>query len=170
MDVTRCPILRHVGIPLCTVPKRLWDKSYIYCAWCATTKYHGFRYYSHMYARVPAFQSYEDIVIMKKPETVAKAKADQVSLPDDAFVKKHPCIVEYLATVQYEDGSDREPSALSVSLGEGMVKLALNDKDLKQSMYTAAGSLQEALQLMEGALRAKNAEWRSWNSGKQKRK
>lgn len=116
--------------------------------------------------RVPR---YEEVVIMKKPDTVAKAKAGQVSLPDDKFVTQYPMITEYLATQEWEDKTPREPSTLAVSLGDGMFKLALNDKELKQSLYTAAGTLQEALKLMEGALKAGNGEWRKWNDGKRKR-
>lgn len=106
---------------------------------------------------------------MKRPDTVAKAAPGQVSLPEDRFVTKYPLIVEYLSTQQWEDGSARELSALSITLGEGMMKLALNDKELKQSLYTAAPTLDEALKLMEGCLKAGNGEWRPWKGGTRKK-
>jgi len=46
--------------------------------------------------------------------------------------------------------------------------VALNDGDLKQSAYTSAGTLPEALKLMEEALQSSACSWRPWNAGKRK--
>lgn len=103
---------------------------------------------------------------MKKPTPAEKKRASIEGIADDGFAKAHPKIVEYLITVEWEDGSAREPSALSVTIRDGMVNVALNDKALKQSMYSTAGTLKEALKLLEGALKDELGAWRPWKAGK----
>lgn len=105
---------------------------------------------------------------MKKPSQSQAASAAAKGVPDEAWAKKYPTIVEHLVTDQWEDGSAREVSALSIQVKDGLMALALNDKDLKQSLYTAAGSLSEALALMERALKDGSGQWRPWKSGKRK--
>lgn len=107
--------------------------------------------------------------LVKRPEIQsAKGTGKHPANGEDAFVKKHPTIITYMTDDVYEDGGARELSALSISIREGDVLIALNDKDLKQSMYTQAHTLQDALKLMEGALSEGNAQWRPWKAGKRK--
>jgi hypothetical protein len=105
---------------------------------------------------------------MKKPSEKQAATAVSTGCPDAQWASKYPHICEYLSSAVWEDGSAREPSALSVSIRDGMIALALNDKELKQSMYTQAGSVAEALKLMEGALAGGIEAWRPWKAGKRK--
>lgn len=106
---------------------------------------------------------------MKRPDSKAsKASSGRGLCSDEAFVKRYPCIVEYLTDDVYDDGGAREVSVLSVSIRDGSISLALNDKDLKQSLYTQAETLQGALMLMEGALKSGVGEWRAWKMGKKK--
>lgn len=108
--------------------------------------------------------------VMKKPDVQTKpARLSGTVGTEDGILKKYPRIVEYLTTDAWEDGSAREPSALSVMMRDEDVLLALNDKDLKQSLYTQAESLTEALKLMEGALATSKGAWRPWNAGKRKK-
>ena len=107
--------------------------------------------------------------IMKRPDAkVAGGHMAAGQASDEVFSRKYPNITLYLTDDKYEDGGVRELSALSVSVREGNMLVALNDKDLKQSMYTQADTLTEALKLMEGALAGGQAEWRPWKSGKKK--
>lgn len=105
---------------------------------------------------------------MKKPDTEERANRSATGCTDAKFQGKYPTIVEYLISAAWEDGSPRELSALSISCRDGCVALAMNDKELKQSLYTLAGTLEEALKLMEGALVSGAGEWRSWKAGKKK--
>lgn len=88
--------------------------------------------------------------------------------PDEQWVKRYPTIVEYLTTVEWEDGGKREPSALTINVGEGSFLLALNDKECQRTLYTQAESLSEGLKLMEAVLVAGKAPWRPWKQGKKK--
>lgn len=103
---------------------------------------------------------------MKKPDPVERKRMQTEGLADDLFVKACPLIGEYLLTDAWDDGTPREPSALSVTLKDGMVQLALNDKALKQSLYSTAPTLKEGMKLMEACLRDGKAPWRAWKAGK----
>jgi len=106
---------------------------------------------------------------MKRPEAkVAGGKLGSVPAIDDAWVKKYPTIIQYMTDDQYDDGGARETSALSITIRDGDFLLALNDKDLKQSIYTQAHTLTDGLKLMEEALRDGKAQWRPWKAGKRK--
>jgi len=106
---------------------------------------------------------------MKRPDAVTSVSSPTGNpLEADKWLGKFEQVSEYLVTTTWEDGTPREPSALSVSVSDGMLLLALNDKDLKQSIYTSAETLQDALKLLEDALRTSRASWRPWKQGKRK--
>lgn len=106
---------------------------------------------------------------MKRPDTkTAGANASGIQSIDDKWMKRYPTILQFLCDDKYDDGGAREVSALSVSIREGDILLALNDKDLKQSVYTQAHSFEEGMKLMEEALRDGKAQWRPWKAGKRK--
>lgn len=106
---------------------------------------------------------------MKRPDLKSAAVVSGVQqCSDDVFQRKYPTIVSYLMDEKYDDGSVREPSALSISVRDGLISLALNDKDVKASLYTQASTLNEALKLMEGVLADGSAPWRPWKAGKKK--
>lgn len=106
---------------------------------------------------------------MKKPDMkVAGGTASAGSCSDESLNKRCPTIIMYLTDDKWEDGTSREVSQLSLSVRDGSIALALNDKDLKQSLYTQAESLTEALKLMEGALASGKGEWRPWKAGKKR--
>lgn len=106
---------------------------------------------------------------MKRPDAkAAGGKLGSSPAVDEAWVKKYPFILSYLCDETYDDGGAREVSALSVSIREGDFLLALNDKELKQSVYTQAHTLTQGLSLMEEALREGKCQWRPWKAGKKK--
>lgn len=121
------------------------------------------------YAPKPTrYKPWEDW-IMKRPDAkVAGGKLGSLPAVDEQWVKRYPTILAYLCDETYDDGGVREVSALSISIREGDFLLALNDKDLKQSVYTQAHSLTEGLKLMEEALKDGKAQWRPWKAGKRK--
>ena len=106
---------------------------------------------------------------MKRPEgKVAGGALGSLPAVDEAWVKKYPTILSYLCDETYDDGGARVTSALSITIREGDFLLALNDKDLDQSVYTQAHTLTEGLKLMEEAIREGKAQWRPWKKGKKK--
>lgn len=103
---------------------------------------------------------------MKRPEKSEVRKATEAGQADEQFAKKYPTILQYLLDDKWDDGKERETSALAVSLKDGMWQAALNDKALKQSFYSSAATLPQALALMEKALVDGVDAWRSWKKGK----
>lgn len=103
--------------------------------------------------------------LMKRPSQESLAAHANTGCPDADFLRKWPSIAEYLTCTVWEGGKARLPSTLTVSMAEGMVQIALNDKDLSRSVYTTAGTLEEALDLLDGTLHEGHVPWRAWRSG-----
>lgn len=105
---------------------------------------------------------------MKKPDKSQAASAAATGCPDEGWVKKYPKLVEMMTTVAWDDDTPRAPTSISISCVDGMIQIAANDKDLKQSFYTTAGSIAEALGLLERAIAQGVDGWRPWKAGKRK--
>jgi len=104
---------------------------------------------------------------LRKPEPAPSA-AEGSPVLGDKTMAQYPLLLSYLMDERYEDGSPREKSALSVFVEDGRLKVALNDKDCRRSLYVASDGLQGGLKAMESLLGTGKAEWRAW--GKQARK
>jgi len=105
---------------------------------------------------------------MKRPVEVSKKTSKTLPVSDQRFAEEYPTIVEYLSTTRYEDGSERLPSALSIFMEDGLMKVACNDKDVKRSLYASGQTLSEALAALDAALASPSPAWRAWNAGKRK--
>lgn len=103
---------------------------------------------------------------LKRPTEAQEKSSAAHGLSDAQFVGKYPTILAYLTDDVWDDGKAREVSALSWSVKDGSWQLALNDKALKQSLYTAGPTMNEALKLMETCLSSGTGSWRSWKRGK----
>jgi len=107
----------------------------------------------------------EYLAMRKREKTNGASVA--AAVPDDAwFADQYPRITEYLADVKWDDGTPREPSTLSIGFVDGGVRIALNDKDGRQSAYTNAHTVQDALKALEDALEADLVTWRAWDRKK----
>lgn len=142
----------------------------VWCAYCyenvrGRANHRGHR--GHR-AKPSPYVPAERYTIMKKPEQVRPNPTAGEGWSDTTFASKYPHVTEYLTHTTYDDGSARETSNLSVSCQDGWVGLGLNDKDLKQSTYTRAETLQEALKLLETALKAGTVTWRPWGGRRKK--
>lgn len=105
---------------------------------------------------------------MKRPETAPTGPA-QGELFTDALFKRSPLVWEYLTHDTYDDGATRERSSLSIRVEGSAILLALNDQDMRQGAYTQAGSVQQALSLLEEALSKGQVTWRPWGGNKKKK-
>jgi len=103
---------------------------------------------------------------MKRPTTPSKPKKGSVHESSCPILSKVPTVWEYLADGTWDDGKPREVSRMSIEARGGAVQVALHDPALRQSLYTDADTVEEALALMEGALQAGTAPWRPWKGGK----
>jgi len=143
-------------------------------AWCWGCYFNGRRKANiagHAYYRriTPPSKRFEEYVIVKKPTgKTAGARTPSGDFPDQLWLEKFPTICVFMTDDKWDDGTPREVSVLSVSVRDGMMALALNDKDLKQSMYTMAETVAEALGLLECALADGTGQWRPWKAGKKR--
>lgn len=103
---------------------------------------------------------------MKRPNDVTPEGVPQAVASDEKFLRKYPEITAYLSDTSWEDGAAREPSALSVFIEGGMFKVAMNDKDLRRSLYISGVTFEAAMASLETALGKSQADWRSWVKGK----
>lgn len=101
----------------------------------------------------------------KRPEAVAKPSAEPAEAPR-GLLGKYPAIWEYLTLLVWEGGKKRQPSTLSVFVEDGVIKVALNDRDLARSCYVSGASLEDALGALEKALESGEEGWRAWKRGK----
>lgn len=80
-----------------------------------------------------------------------------------------PMVWEYLTAATFEDGAARETSTLAVFVEEGMVKVALNDRAERRSVYLTGSDLRAALKALEAVLGEGNPDWRVWGKGAKKK-
>lgn len=104
---------------------------------------------------------------MKKPTEKAKGKQPAMGVcPDKRMMDKCPRVVEYLTTCRWDDGTPRERSTITLFVEEGKVKAALNDREMKRSLYVSSDTLEDVLGALEEGLADEGADWRVWKTGK----
>lgn len=104
--------------------------------------------------------------LVKRPSEKQLAAQRSKGVTDTSLVSKHPFIAAYLGDCLWDDGKPRETSTLTISATPGGMQVALNDRALGRSCYTTAGSVVEALELLETALKEDVAPWRPWKRSK----
>lgn len=90
-------------------------------------------------------------------ETQSREKA---SVQADQWAIDHPALWEYLTIDQHEDGSERTTSMLNVFCESGLVKVALQDREVGRSLWASAQGLPGALMALEMMLQSGQGEWR----------
>lgn len=106
---------------------------------------------------------------MKRPAETTAPGGAAPSATDDRFLKLYPTLHTYMTDTTWEDGTSREVSSLSVFVEDGRWKIAINDKDLRRSVYVTGGTFLEAMQAAEKAVASSGCDWRAWNKATKKR-
>lgn len=99
---------------------------------------------------------------MKRPDSSQVPKKGTWACADPEFVKKYPSLAEGMCDPWWEDGKPRDTWTLTIRIDRESVNLCLNDKQSGQGAYTTGGTLSEALELLNGALKAGTLAWRRW--------
>jgi len=107
---------------------------------------------------------------MKKRVEQEAPEGAKMPFPDGNWVKRFPSLCEYLSHMEYDDGSKRELSTVTIREQDGRVLVALNDKDTSATAYISGEDVLGALQALEKALVAGTADWRRWQGGAKKKK
>lgn len=76
------------------------------------------------------------------------------------FESKWPNLFSYMFDTQYEDGSPRTPASVSFFSDKGILKVSLNDKDLRRVAFLAVDGPSEAFDKLEAALDLESLDWR----------
>jgi hypothetical protein len=105
--------------------------------------------------------------LLKSKPAWAESAVGDTWAPSGGIFAKLPILWEYLQAEAYEDGTKRQPSALSVFVEGRVCKVALNDKDVQRSLYASGDTVEEALKALERFLALPKPDWRRW-AGKKK--
>jgi hypothetical protein len=107
---------------------------------------------------------------MQRPDKskVSDGAGSRGGCPDERFASEYPSVTEFLTLDKYDDGTARKRSSISLFVEQGVVKLALYDKDGERSLFTSAESLPGALSNLEAALNSKAPPWVGWRKGGRK--
>jgi len=97
--------------------------------------------------------------IRRRSEGVGGAVSGGVG-PETVDVQALPSLLEYLTSVLFEDGSERETSTLLVFTEDGRWKVALNDRQEGRSLWVSGSSFFGALLALEEQLCTGEGDWR----------
>ena len=92
------------------------------------------------------------------PPPPTGGKTTVPSYPD--FEDRWPILFSYLFDLKYEDGTPRVPASLSFFSDRGILKVSLNDKDLRRVAFLAVAGPLEAFDKLEAALDLDSLDWR----------
>lgn len=98
---------------------------------------------------------------LKKVKVEEQAVAAARSKEWSRWKQDHPALAEYMETEVWEDGAPRLTSTLLLFLDQGAVKACLNDRETERTLWVTAGSIEEAIDVLEASLAGGTAEWRT---------
>lgn len=106
-------------------------------------------------------EEYEMGFLEKAAEVAANGRAPTEGL-DPKWAEKHPALWAHLTKGEYEDGSYRVLSTLSLFLGLEGLTVCLQDRDNKRSLFASAPSWGRAFEILEQlAQKGNKAPWRA---------
>jgi len=133
------------------------------CPWCYENLKGRSSHEGHRYRSLRPFSILFPIgAFMKRPDASQVSKKGSWSCPDPSFFKSYPLLAAGLCDPWWDDGKPRQVWTITLSFDGPNANVCVNDKELGQGSYTTAASLQEALALIEGALKANTLSWRRW--------
>lgn len=103
-------------------------------------------------------------VCMKWLKTAVEeqVKADvQISGLLRSWSGKYEALWEYLTCDQDEKGSERERAMLMFFVDGSVFKACLQDRATSRSLWASGGSMEQALEALEGCLRSPAPDWRA---------
>lgn len=80
------------------------------------------------------------------------------------FGNRYMALFEWLTCSQYDDGTPRAPSTVTLFWAEGLFKAVLNDKEEIRSAFVSGRTVEDALEALDAGLLAGNLDWRRWKT------
>jgi len=99
---------------------------------------------------------------VKRPEATKSPAKGQWICPDTTFQQEYPTLSQGMCDVWWDDGKPREPWTLTLRFDATGVSLCVNDKGLSMGLYTTGEGVDDALALLENALKEGTGQWRRW--------
>lgn len=98
---------------------------------------------------------------VRKAVEIVSRRAEKANAEGVAWQNTFEAIWEYLSLEEDDDGVHRQTGMLCIFYEEGVVKIALQDRQEGRSLWAAAPSIPEALRALEARLRAGDGDWRA---------
>lgn len=101
-----------------------------------------------------------DGIPMKRPDE-AKLAGEQ-SQPDGVSLARpmYDTLWEYMTSKEWDDGKPRESSTLLLFFEDGLFKVCLTDRALKQTAWASARTPEDALVKLNDGIREGEIDWR----------
>lgn len=141
------------------------------CPFCYSNVKGRSNYLGHSaYRKVSKTLVYKWENVMKKPDSSPVHVPGSSACVDSAWLKRFPITCSYLCDGTWDDGTPRELSTISINFSQGNPTVGLSDHALQCSLYSTAGSVQDALDALEKVLKAGIGAWRPWKASKNRGK
>lgn len=104
---------------------------------------------------------------MKRSETTRTAPGVNPVAQDAKTWERFPNVYDHLGHVFWDDGKARTVSTLTVFFEDGLMKVALNDREAECSLFVTGKGFEECLRSLEKRLSGEQApDWRPWGKRK----
>lgn len=100
-----------------------------------------------------------EIEAMKRPDAIESGGGGS-PLVDEVLAGWLPTLLEYLATMKWEDGKPRKTSTAMIFVDQGRLKVCIHDRDLRRSCFVTGESWEEVWEATERGLKQDTVEWR----------
>lgn len=110
-------------------------------------------------------------MVLKKPKDVLPDSSVPLPLQSAGDVLgAFPCLVEWLSSSRWDDGTPRQLSILKLETEDGRWKLTFLDTDGGRVLYLSSPLLEEAMLSLEAALQTGKGDWQKdrWASKRRK--
>lgn len=110
-------------------------------------------------------------MVLKKPEAASPGLNVPLQLQSAGDVLgAFPCLVEWLSSSRWEDGTQRQLSILKLETEDGRWKLTFLDTDGGRVLYLSSPMLEEAMLSLEAVLQTGKGDWQKdrWASKRRK--
>jgi len=113
---------------------------------------------------------WKEMFEMKRYMTDMQGKRGKWKPSTDDIVARRPTLNQLMTDCQWEDGALRDPCNVKIRLGDEQATVILSDDENRASIVTTAGTVAEALDLLEEALAANKVRWKPWGNFSEKKK
>jgi hypothetical protein len=131
----------------------------------------GTRYPGHFVlpAGCATLTEYKELELKKRQRAQEHASTGGLA-SDTLFAKRYPNLVEALTDEQYEDGTRRDRSKITLTVQNGQWSAGLSEPSLQETAWMTGESLQSVLDALEAGLDRGLLDWRAWPGVKNKKK